>query len=587
MRILGIVSETHDSGLALLSDGSPEFVLEEERFNREKHTQAFPALALERALSRLQFGIEDVDVITIPWDVGRLRKTFFGAVFRHFPFSLNLLRPSAHATQDSGVVLLNFWLGMDLKRQLGVAKLPPIVNVAHHDAHAAIYFVSPFEEAAVLVMDGYGDDSSTSVYTGRDQTLQRQWHNSFFDSFGMLYTLVTMFLGFKPFEEGTVMALAACGDDTYVERFRDLIHLRDDGTYTINMDYFSYDQYGLNSPFRHKFFDVFGPARQPDEPITDRHKDLAFGFQASIEAAILHVVRHLARQHASRNLCLTGGVALNCVANSRILEESDFDRVWIAPCASDTGAPLGGTLWHYHQTLGHPRCFELTHPFFGADYTDAEIAAALEAEGLAYQHLSETELIGTVAQDLADGQIVGWFQGRFEMGPRALGNRSILADPRRAEMVETINARIKHREPFRPFAPTILVEHVADYFEIDQPDAFMTLAPKVRSDKAHLIPAAVHFDGTSRIQTVDKASNPKYYGVIRAFHELTGVPVVINTSFNRQEPIVASPQDAISCYLRTDMDAIALGNFYVRDRTSEAEERAQNAFNALVSSFVT
>jgi len=296
---------------------------------------------------------------------------------------------------------------------------------------------------------------------------------------------------------------------------------------------------------------------------------------------VVHVTRHLAATYPSRNLVLTGGVALNCVANARILRDTNFNRVWVPPCASDTGAPLGSALWHHHQTLGKPRGFELTHAFHGSAYGPGQTRRALVEAGLAFEELDEADLLRRVARDLAENRIVGWFQGRFEMGPRALGNRSILASPLRRDMRDLINARIKYREPFRPFAPAVLADHAADYFEISQPDPFMTLAPRVRSDKVHLIPAAVHVDGTGRIQTVERRSNPRYYAVIEEFMKLTGVPVVLNTSFNKQEPIVARPEEAVSCFLRTDMDALVLGNFYTRDRPIAAVTRARDAFAVL------
>jgi carbamoyltransferase len=482
-------------------------------------------------------------------------------VLGRLPASLTLLWPGAHAAQDSGIVLLPFWLTFNLRCAFGLARLPKIVQVGHHDAHAAIFFASPFEEAAVLVMDGYGDVSATSAYAGRGNRLECLWRGAFFDSLGMLYTLVTLHLGFRTFEEGTVMALAACGDDTYVEEFRELIRLEEGGQFSLNRDYLRHDRYGQLRPFTRKFLEAFGPARRADEPISDHHRDLAYALQTCTEETVLHVVRALAAAHPSRNLCLTGGVALNCVANARILRDTDYQRVWVPPCASDSGAPLGSALWHYHQTLGHPRHFEMTHPFYGLAYSDADIAEALDQAGLSYKRLDERTLITQVAEALAQGRIVGWFQGRFEVGPRALGNRSILADPRQAAMKDKLNARIKRREPFRPFAPAVLVERAAEFFEIDQPDPFMTMAPRVRADKAHLIPAAVHVDGTARIQTVDRSDNPLYYDVIQEFARLTGVPVILNTSFNAKEPIVASPADAISCYLRSGIDVLAIGNF--------------------------
>jgi carbamoyltransferase len=278
---------------------------------------------------------------------------------------------------------------------------------------------------------------------------------------------------------------------------------------------------------------------------------------------------------------MTGGVALNCVANAKVLEQTDVRRVWVPPCASDTGAPFGSALWHTHQTLGLPRRFELTHPYYGRAYPDEEIARALQAEGLGYQRLPPAQLLRRVAQDLADGKIVGWFQDRFEMGPRALGNRSIVADPRRAGMRDELNDRVKKREPFRPFAPVVLAERAADYFEVSQTDPFMTLAPRVRPDKQGVIPAAVHVDGTGRIQTIERAANPRYYGLIEEFARLTGVPVLLNTSFNRKEPIVASPKDAIACYMLSGIDVLVLGDFYTTERKAVPEPSCSGAAAAL------
>jgi carbamoyltransferase len=567
VRILGIVAKTHDSGLALLKDGAPELVLEEERFNRSRRTKKFPRLALAAAVDELELGITDIDVITTPWDVAQLRRTALSALARRFPLSLCLLLPSAHDAQQNQIMLLNRSLARGLQQRFGEVKLPPIVNVGHHDSHAAMFFTSPFEEALMLVMDGYGDDSSSSAYVGRGNRLDRRWSTGIFNSAGLVYTFVTEHLGFAGFgDEGRVMALAGFGEDTYVARFRDVIRPTPDGGYAVNMAYFSYDTFGQLRPVRRKFIDTFGAPRAPHEPITDQHRDLAFALQAVTEEVIVHVVRALSKRFSQRDLCMTGGVALNCVANAKILEHTDVRRIWVPPCASDTGAPLGSALWHYHQQLGHRRGFELTHPFYGQAYSDDHIRRALEAAGLRYRRLPEGQLLRRVARDLADGKVVGWFQGRFEMGPRALGNRSILADPRRAGMRDLLNAKVKRREWFRPFAPTVLLERSREYFELDQPDPFMTLAPRVRADKREVIPAAVHVDGTGRVQTVERSANPRYYGLIEEFGRLTGVPVLLNTSFNSREPIVARPEEAIACYQRSGMDVLVLGDFYTTDR---------------------
>jgi carbamoyltransferase len=573
VRILGIVAKTHDSGVALLRDGVPEFVLEEERFNRSKKTQKFPKFALAAALEDLKLDLADVDVITTPWDIWQLRKMFLSLIAGRFPLSLAFLLPSSHEAQQNQIFLLNHYLRLGLRQLSGARRLPPIVNVGHHDSHAAMFFVSPFEEALVLVMDGYGDDCSSSAYVGHGKRLERHWSTGVMNSLGLVYTFVTEYLGFAGFgDEGKVMALAAFGEDTYLGRFRDVVRPTGSGGYRVNMDYFSYREFGQLRPFTRKFIDTFGPPRGPHEPLGDRHRAIAFALQTVTEEIILGVVRSLTAKHSVRDLCMSGGVALNCVANAKILEHTPVRRIWVPPCASDSGAPLGSALWHYHQILGQRRDFELKHAFFGMAYGDGAIQRALAAAGLGYRRLSDDQLLPRVAQDLADGKIVGWFQGKFEMGPRALGNRSILADPRRAEMRDLLNDRVKQREAFRPFAPAVLVERAGEYFEIDQPDPFMTLAPRVRPEKRSAIPAAVHVDGTGRIQTVERAANPRYYGLIEAFGALTGVPVLLNTSFNRKEPIVARPEDAIDCYLRSGMDVLVLGDFYTTDRGKQGDQ---------------
>jgi carbamoyltransferase len=492
-----------------------------------------------------------------------LWRMMFGAVRDGFPASLNLVPPSARPTQSTLIVTMPNGLRWGLLWHFGAkVKLPKIVQVRHHDAHAAAFFVSPFEEATVLVMDGYGDETAQSVYIGSGSRLERVAQNHIFDSLGMLYTAVTQHLGFNYFEEGTVMALAATGDKTYANEFRELVHLRPEGEFSVNRDFINYHTHGLNQPFKKRFVEAFGPRRENGEPITGRHRDLAYALQHTVEETILHCVRALAKKHQSRNLCMTGGVALNCVANARILGETDYHSVWVPPCASDSGAPLGSALWHYHQTLGKPREYQLTDAFHAIGYGEPQVAQALRNVGLAHERLTKHEIIVQVAHDLAAGKIVGWFQGRSEVGPRALGHRSILADPRNAAMKDRLNSRVKQRAWFRPFAPAILEERMTEFFELEQPDPFMTMAPKVRAGKEALIPAAVHFDGTARLQTVSRATNPLLHAVIEKFAELTGVPVVLNTSFNLREPIVQTPQDAISCYLRTKMDVLILGNFY-------------------------
>lgn len=567
MRILGIASHTHDAGVALVEDGVPEIVVEEERFNREKKTQCFPAASLRVAVSDRGLDLADIDCITTPWHIPTFWRTLGWAFLRRFPRSANLVHMRAHPPQQNQLFFGRPFLAGLLKKHFASTSLPPIVAVGHHDSHAASFFVSPFEDAAVLVMDGYGDDSATSLYLGEGHTLRRAWRTNIFNSLGILYTVVTQFLGFRANrDEGKVMGLAALGEGTCVDAFDDIVRLTSDGRYQINMKYFWYDCYGLARPFKPSFYELFGQPRRAGEPLTERHRDLAFALQSKVEETVIHMVRSVAKNYRTRNLCLSGGVALNCVTNARVLEDTDFERVWIPPNACDSGTPLGSALWHHHNDLSNTRRFQLRHAYLGTEYSQRVAEIALADAGMHFERLADDELITRVAADLAEGRIVGWFQGRFEMGPRALGNRSILADPRREDMKDILNRKVKCREPFRPFAPAILQEHVSRWFHIDQADPFMTTAPRVRADKAGLIPSVVHADGTARIQTVDKQDNPRFHALIEAFGRLTGVPIVLNTSFNRHEPIVASPADAISCFLRTQMDCIVLGNCYSGDR---------------------
>jgi carbamoyltransferase len=583
VNILGLVYTSHDAGLALLTDGRPRIILEEERFNRSKHTLKYPRLAMDEVFgAQSDLKLSDIDVITAPWDQARIRRSIFNAVTAQMPASLNLLRNAAHPTHTTGLLSLPFRLRIGLLGQYGLKKQPPIVQVGHHESHAGIFFVSPFEEATILVTDGYGDDGATSAWTGRGNKIEKQWSDPMFDSLGMLYTGVSEHLGFKFTEEGTVMALAALGTPAYKDKFKDLIQLLPEGRVAINKSYIKYDTHGLIEPFKPKFYGLFGPRRKRDEPLTEHHHNIAWALQHWTEEALLHMTRELYRLHKSKNLVISGGVALNCVANARILNETDFERVWVPPVASDTGVSFGSTLYHWHNTLGNKRDFELTHAFYGKGFTDAEIVAALDAAGLKYERMNESELLKRVAKDLSEQKIVGWFQGRAEIGPRALGNRSILSSASSNAMKDLINARIKHREAFRPFAPVVLIEHLSEYFEYDHPDPFMTMAPKIRADKLGVIPAAAHVDGTGRIQTIDRKANPRYYGVIEEYAKLTGVHVILNTSFNRQEPVVNAPAEAISCYLRTDMDRVVLGDFYVQDRNPASIQRAFETFGKKV-----
>ncbi|MEL6289560.1 MAG: carbamoyltransferase C-terminal domain-containing protein [Pseudomonadota bacterium] len=578
MRVLGLAARSHDSGVALLDDGRIELVYEEERFNREKHTRAYPSMALDQ-MSGDGIDLSTLDAIAMPWHVNQLRRTVRGHFLRHFPDSLSILAPDNHGPISYWIVAMRLTVWADMRRRLGSLRGPRFVEVPHHDAHAAAYFISPFDEADVLVIDGYGDRASTSLYSGVGGRLSCERQNEQLDSLGVLYSLITRYLGFPSFgDEGKVMGLAAYGDDRFVAAMRDLVILDDDGAYRLNMAYFAFDRFGERAPFTRRFYETFGPpfadCRAPDEV----QFAIAFALQKVIEETILHIARAMQKRSGRKYLVFSGGVAMNCVATARVIAETDYARVWVPPCASDAGAPLGAALFHTHQACGLPRIGEVDHAFFGRSFTDKEIEAALAEAGLQAERLHRDALIATTADALADGEIIGWFQGRFETGPRALGNRSILADPRRADMKDRINARIKYREGFRPFAPAVLAEHAAEWFEINQPDPFMTIAPLIRPEVRSKIPAVVHADGTGRIQTVKRAANPRYHDLISAFADRTGVPIVLNTSFNKQEPIVTRPAEAISCFLRTEMDRLVLGDFVVTERPAAAVERARERF---------
>ncbi len=567
VHILGIVRDTHDSGVALLSDGVPEFVVEEERLNRRKHTHRYPQQALAAVLDEAGLCLKDIGAITTPWHVRRLWSNASAALLKRFPGSLTLLKQAARPTQRDGLMMLNYRLKRSLRAQFRGQALPPVYNVGHHDSHAASFFVSPFEDATILVMDGYGDDASTSVYTGSGNCIERHWHSSLFNSLGILYTFVTQYLGFAGFsDEGKVMALAAFGDDSLVEPFGKVVSLRPNGQYTLDMSYFNFDAYGSLQPFRSKFFDAFGPPRIPGEPIMKRHRDIARALQWTLEDVVLHIAQDCLRRFPSRNLVVSGGVGLNCVANARLSRETAFERVWVPPIASDSGAPLGSALWHWHVNEKRRRSYELEHAYLGLSYGPERIRSALEAAGLDYRQLSRSELIRRCAHELSRGRIIGWYQGRFEAGPRALGNRSLLADPRRADMKRIINSRIKRREDFRPFAPVVLFDAASEFFDMSQPERFMTVAVRVHPHMTHKIPAVVHVDGTARVQTVERKHNAAYYDLIEAFGEITGVPVLLNTSFNEREPIVARPEEAIACFQRAEIDVLAIGDFYVENQ---------------------
>jgi carbamoyltransferase len=449
--------------------------------------------------------------------------------------------------------------------------------VEHHRAHAASAFlVSPFDEAAILSIDGFGDFASTLTAHGRGNRIEVQSRVLFPHSLGIFYTTLTQWLGFPHYgDEGKVMGLTPYGDpDRYLPVMRQ-IALEEGPAFRLALEYFTHHSRGVEltwdagSPsigpiFSRRLEDELGPARAPGEELTSHHHDVAAALQARLEELVLHLARGLAASTGSRNLCLAGGVALNAVANGQILPETAFEELYVQPAAGDSGTAAGAAFHVWNETLGQPRGFVMRHAYAGPSYDDDELTAALAAAGVEAERLDDDALFPLVAERISAGDVVGWFQGRMELGPRALGNRSILADPRREDMKDVLNARVKNREPFRPFAPSVLARATGEWFDRSYPSPFMVLVYSVLPGKRALVPAITHVDGTGRLQTVEEADNPRYYRLLAEFERLTGVPILLNTSFNESEPIVMSPADALETFAKTRIDLLVLGNYVVR-----------------------
>jgi len=553
VNILGINCFSHDTAAALLQDGTPVAFVEEERFNREKHTKAFPDDAIEFCLRAGGITIADVQVVAFAHRAGVDFARGAADALKRLPLSGKRLAAQAYVDWSLAAKQRAF------RQRWGFRG--PVINVGHHQAHAAsAFFASGFEEAAVLTMDRGGDFLSTTLGHGRAHRLRtlREVRNP--HSLGEIYTAITGWLGFHPnADEGKVMGLAPYGTDRYVPIFRQFIRLVPDGTFTVNLSWFRYQlEWG---PLSSRFLDRFGPPRVPESEITDHQKDVAFGVQAITEQAGLHLARALHAITGSRNLALAGGVALNSVMNARLLSETPFDHIFIQPAASDAGNALGAALHVWHHQLGRPRRWRMEHAFLGPEYPDSDFKELLASRKLPFTEVADPA--GEAAELLASSKIVGWFQGKAEVGPRALGARSILADPRRAEMKDVVNAEVKHREGFRPFAPSVLDERGLQFFQGYYPNQFMLLVLPIVKDKRDVNLAVTHVDGTGRLQSVDKVNQP-YYRLIEEFDRRTGVPVVLNTSFNlRGEPIVHRPEEALTDFLNTGMDALFLGPYLV------------------------
>ncbi len=581
MNIIGISCFYHDSAAALVRDGEIVAAVQEERFTRKKHDPNFPGRAVNYCLKSAGLTMDDIDIVA-----------FYDKPLVKFERILETYLAFAPAGITSFIKAIPLWL----KQRLGMRDIirkalnydGEMIFLEHHDSHAAsAFYPSPFQEAAILTIDGVGEWTTTSYGVGKGHEMHIMSDIKFPHSIGLLYSAFTYFTGFKVNSgEYKVMGLAPYGEPKYLDRImNELIDLKDDGSFRLNMKYFNYCT-GLtmtNKRFDHLFD---GPPREPESDLTQREMDLARSVQDATELVMLHLARQIYKETGQENLCLAGGVALNCVANGRILREGPFKQLWIQPAAGDAGGALGAALFAWHQYLGNPRQAGITRDsqkgsYLGPAYSSSEIKKFLDENHYPYHTVSYDELPEVGAHLIEEQKVVGWFQGRVEFGPRALGNRSILGDSRSPKMQKIINLKIKFRESFRPFAPSVLLDRVSDYFELDRASPYMLLVAPVRReiqramtpeeqelfgiDKLNVvrssIPAVTHIDYSARIQTVDKQDNALYYNMIKAFERRTGCGVIINTSFNvRGEPIVCSPRDAYLCFMRTEMDYLVMEN---------------------------
>jgi carbamoyltransferase len=602
MHILGISAYYHDSAACLVRDGEIVAAAQEERFTRKKHDHDFPARAVEFCLH--QAGIKGVEIDYV---------AFYDKPLLKFERLLETYIDYAPAGLRSFLMAMPLWLREKIWIREQVARHADykgkVLFTEHHESHAAsAFFPSPFESAAVLTMDGVGEWATSSYGYGTGNELHLLGELHFPHSLGLLYSAFTYYTGFKVNSgEYKVMGLAPYGEPRYVRQILDeLIDLRDDGSLRLNMKYFNF-AHGLtmtNAAFDRLFG---GPPRKPESALTQREMDLARSVQDVTEEAMMRMARHVHKETGERNLCLAGGVALNCVGNGRILREGPFENVWIQPAAGDAGGSLGAALSVWYQYLGNARdaaqvkgghADGMRGAYLGPSFTNEEVLDFLETTGAKYRLVERAELAEAIARLLAEGKVVGWFQGRMEFGPRALGARSILGDPRNEQMQSQMNLKIKFRESFRPFAPSVLRERVADFFEMDCDSPYMLLVAPVSEhlriettgeqdklfgiDKLNVarstIPAVTHVDYSARVQTVRREDNPLYYDLIAAFGRLTGCPVVVNTSFNvRGEPIVCTPEQAYTCFMRTGMDCLIMEDFILEKREQDESAFADDA----------
>jgi carbamoyltransferase len=551
---LGLSCHYHDSAAAVVADGVVKAAAQEERYNRDKYSQVFPIQAINDCMQLAGASLMDID-----------RVAFYEKPFLKLARTLVGHLESWPRSRANFMEMMPSWLDdrltlpLDLRRELGYQG--SVLFIKHHLSHASSSFlVSPFEEAALLTVDGIGEWASSTWGVGRGSRIAIKKELRYPNSVGLLYAIISTYLGFRVFTgEGKVMALAAYGEPTLVDRFRQCVDVRPDGSCRLDPGYFAFNR--GDKMYTPRLVELLGPEAVPGQPHASHHLDVAASLQALVEEILLKMARHVQKETGLRKACLAGGVFLNVVANSRILRETPFDDLFIQPAAGDAGAALGAALYVHHVLDGHPRGEPMEHAYLGSGYEDRQLVRAARARGLSFEQVDdEAELAQRVAARIADGAIVAFFQDRMEYGPRALGARSILADCRDPEMKDTLNRRVKHREDFRPYGVAVLDEELSTWFDLERASPYMLLVGNILEHQAQRVPSAVHVDGTCRIQSVKPGANPRYRAVIEAFHALTGVPMIINTSFNVQEPIVRTPDEAIATFERSDMDLLVLGN---------------------------
>jgi carbamoyltransferase len=570
MLILGLNMFHADASAAIIDDGKVLFAIAEERLNRKKHFAGFPALAVKACLEAAGARISDLDHVAVGQDSDAhlAKKVQYAVANPTRILNFIKMRQRKEAMRD-----VRSLLATSLDVDASCLKFQEH-HVEHHLAHiASAYYCSPWDRAAGFSYDGSGDFVSTMMARCEGNSIEVLERVFLPHSLGSFYTMLCEFIGYKKYgDEGKVMGLAPYGKDTYCEKLRQLIHLRNGG-FQLEMQYFqplgsnqgmevlADGSVELARHFSDRMRDLFGEPREPHSEITQRDMDLAFAMQQRFEEVFFHLLNQLYKKVPCQNLAMAGGCALNSVANGKVFTETPFRQTWIQPAAGDEGLAIGAALHTYHSVLNQPRSYELKNSYLGSEFSDSQIEQTLKSCRLKYRKLAREQLLETVADQIAAGNVVGWFQGRMEWGPRALGNRSILAHPGLATMKDVLNARIKHREWFRPFAPSILAEHQHEFFEHDHPSPFMLHVYKIRREKRAELCAVNHVDDTGRLQSVAREENPVYYDLINTFRKKTGTPVVLNTSFNENEPIVCAPQEAIDCFSRTRMDVLAIGPF--------------------------